>query len=285
MGTEGATLMTESDQGRLLLPGQRLSQAREAMGLSHAAVAERMHLSVSYIKALEADDYKRLPEPAFVRGYIKNYARIVSLPGDELANLFQQMIEETSPPQESAVSQKKSAFDYVGNGYARYALLGGVLLLLLWSLWPSSEPITASAPAMPVIDVEQAGEDHDGSGENYDSADDDSAIDLDTTPSSDVGSVTGVASNSAAEAAVATLRPDVLVVRFAEDCWLRVRDAEGEEVYVGQRSAGQTLTLEGQGPFRLTLGNAAAVSAIQVNDASVRVPVVAAGQVITVRAP
>jgi len=270
--------MTESDQGRLLLPGQRLSQAREAMGLSHAAVAERMHLSVSYIKALEADDYKRLPEPAFVRGYIKNYARIVNLPGDELANLFQQMVDETNPPEDFSASQKKSAGDYVRSTYTRYAVPGALLLLLLlWWLWPSSEPAIAPAPMAPAIHSEQADDEllNDGAGMDYD-ADIDSGADV---PSA-VGSV-----SNAAEAAVATLRPDVLVVRFAEDCWLRVRDAEGEEVYVGQRSAGQTLTLEGQGPFRLTLGNAAAVSAIQVNDAAVRVPVVAAGQVITVRAP
>ena len=78
---------------------------------------------------------------------------------------------------------------------------------------------------------------------------------------------------------------DRLVIRFKEVCWLRVRDLDGEELYVGQRDENQPLQLDGRGPFRITLGNVAAVSEIIVNDTSVRVPVVAPGQVITVRAP
>ena len=87
------------------------------------------------------------------------------------------------------------------------------------------------------------------------------------------------------ETDVATAVSDRLVIRFKEVCWLRVRNADGDEIFVGQRDESQPLQLDGRGPFRVTLGNAAAVSEILVNDASVRVPAVAPGQVITVRAP
>ena len=36
--------MTETEQGRLLLPGQRLRSGREAAGLTQAEIANRMHL-------------------------------------------------------------------------------------------------------------------------------------------------------------------------------------------------------------------------------------------------
>jgi cytoskeleton protein RodZ len=77
---------------------------------------------------------------------------------------------------------------------------------------------------------------------------------------------------------------DQLALSFQEACWLRVRDGNGEELYVGQRDAGQNLQLQGTGPFRITLGNAAAVSAITFNGAAVRVPQAEPGQVVTVRA-
>ena len=56
-------------------PGAMLRQAREAAGLTHAAVGEALHLTVHYIKALENDDYNKLPGQLFVKGYMRTYAR------------------------------------------------------------------------------------------------------------------------------------------------------------------------------------------------------------------
>ena len=78
----------------VVLPGERCRKAREAMGWTTAEAAKRMHLSQTYLLALEADDYERLPEATFVKGYLKNYARLLGLPADEVANTFQQMINE-----------------------------------------------------------------------------------------------------------------------------------------------------------------------------------------------
>ena len=248
--------MTETEQGRLLLPGQRLRSGREAAGLTQAEIANRMHLSVSYIRALEADDYDRLPKAAFVRGYIKNYAKLVNLPGDELANLYQQMADEARPPPVS--SPPPAAPD------RRSWWIGGAVgfALIIWLLWPVSveqpERLTESGAMLPQDD-----------------------------PATGTGGATASVTpgQQLVTTDAATASSDRLLIRFKEVCWLRVRNADGDEIYVGQRNENQPLQLDGRGPFRITLGNAAAVSEIFVNDASVKVPVVAPGQVITVRAP
>lgn len=59
--------------------GQKLAQAREALGLSIGEVAERLKLSARQIEALEQDDYTNLPEPVFVRGFLRSYARFLNL--------------------------------------------------------------------------------------------------------------------------------------------------------------------------------------------------------------
>ncbi|MFN3712742.1 MAG: RodZ domain-containing protein [Alcanivoracaceae bacterium] len=255
--------MMESDQGRLLLPGQQLRKAREARGLSEVQIAERMHLSVSYIRALEADNYAKLPEAAFIRGYIRNYAKLVSLPGDELANLFQQIVSEQAPadPSPSLIPVNE------GRDRRSWWIAGAVgLVLAVWLLWPSSVQTPVERP------VEQPAE------PEWPQEIDEEELELPEQ---------GAESQAAIELASSPAGPvaDRLEIRFSEDCWLRVRDVDGDEIYVGQRTGNQPLLLEGRGPFRITLGNAAAVSAIMVNDASVRVPTVAPGQVITVRAP
>ena len=64
----------------VVLPGERCRKAREALGWTPAEAAKRMHLSQSYLVALEADDYERLPEATFVKGYLKNYCLLYTSP-------------------------------------------------------------------------------------------------------------------------------------------------------------------------------------------------------------
>ncbi len=68
--------------------GRILADARQAKGLSVSEVAEKLKLSGRQIEALEAEDYDRLPAAVFVRGFIRNYARLLDVP---LAG----MLEET----------------------------------------------------------------------------------------------------------------------------------------------------------------------------------------------
>src|SRR5690606_31414497 len=72
---------------------------------------------------------------------------------------------------------------------------------------------------------------------------------------------------------------DRLQVTFGGDCWVEVRDAAGEQLFQGQQRAGSQLALEGEAPFRVTLGNAAAVSALQFNGETLSLPTAAPGRV------
>ncbi|UWN51246.1 Cytoskeleton protein RodZ [Alcanivorax sp. ALC70] len=76
-----------------MLPGERLRRAREEQGLSQDEVSKHLRLSLSYLRALEEDDYDRLPEPPFIKGYLRNYARFLGLPAEELARRFQQEVD------------------------------------------------------------------------------------------------------------------------------------------------------------------------------------------------
>ena len=59
--------------------GKILREAREQMGLSVNDVANRIKFATRQIESLEADDYVRLPEAAFVRGFVRSYARLLEL--------------------------------------------------------------------------------------------------------------------------------------------------------------------------------------------------------------
>jgi cytoskeleton protein RodZ len=59
--------------------GNPLAVARAAAGLSIADVGRQLKLSGWQVEALESGDYKRLPGPVFVRGFIRNYARLLKI--------------------------------------------------------------------------------------------------------------------------------------------------------------------------------------------------------------
>ena len=57
--------------------GSLMRIAREKAGLSVQQLANGMNLSQKQIMALESDDLAALPSATFVRGFVRNYARIV----------------------------------------------------------------------------------------------------------------------------------------------------------------------------------------------------------------
>jgi cytoskeleton protein RodZ len=64
--------------------GPRLAAAREAKGMATAEVAAKLRLGVRQIEALEADAYDQLPGEVFVRGFIRNYAKLLDLDPEAL---------------------------------------------------------------------------------------------------------------------------------------------------------------------------------------------------------
>jgi cytoskeleton protein RodZ len=64
--------------------GIMLREAREQLGLSVADVVAQTKFAPRQIEALEADDFKNLPETAFLRGFVRSYAKILNLDAEIL---------------------------------------------------------------------------------------------------------------------------------------------------------------------------------------------------------
>ena len=79
-------------------PGERLQAARIQMGLSLADVARRMHLSASIVEAIEENHFEEITAPIFVKGYLRAYARIVSLDEDDMIDQYFDFYSGEDPP-------------------------------------------------------------------------------------------------------------------------------------------------------------------------------------------
>jgi cytoskeleton protein RodZ len=69
-------------------PGARLRDAREAMGLTIEAAAERLRLNAALVLAMEEERIALLGAPVFARGHLRNYASLLGLPEDEILAAF-----------------------------------------------------------------------------------------------------------------------------------------------------------------------------------------------------
>ena len=72
------------DKNEALSTGVRLRNAREQLGFSQQAVAERLCLKVSTVRDIEEDKAPADLASTFLRGYIRSYARLVHIPEEEL---------------------------------------------------------------------------------------------------------------------------------------------------------------------------------------------------------
>lgn len=73
-------------------PGEYLRRLREEKGHSYAVVSSALHLTVHYIKALEGDEYGKLPGLTFVKGYLRSYARFLGADVDTVLARFDEHI-------------------------------------------------------------------------------------------------------------------------------------------------------------------------------------------------
>jgi cytoskeleton protein RodZ len=88
------------DQHEAHSTGVRLRNAREQLGLSQQAVAERLCLKVSTVRDIEEDKAPADLASTFLRGYIRSYAKLVHIPENELLP----MMEKQAPVRAAKVA-------------------------------------------------------------------------------------------------------------------------------------------------------------------------------------
>ena len=132
--------------GSVASPGKMLREARERLGLSVVDVADQIKFAPRQIEALEADNFQDLPEMAFVRGFVRSYARILHLDAAALLAALPQT--DMAPVQLMPVSVEVPFPDAYLPHRQNMVLLGAAVLLAMlvvaFAVWHFTTP-----PAQP----------------------------------------------------------------------------------------------------------------------------------------
>ena len=236
--------------------GARLAAAREKERLSVGDMASRLRLHVKQVRAIEREDLAQLPEAAYVRGFVRSYARSLGLdPGP----LVDDLNSKLAPAPESVVDGMTKARDYspvraASHERASRSLvlsLAVVALVVLGALgwYATRQPRLAPVPA-PVTAPAVA------------PASSDAPATSTEVPASDRASAPSESQPAAAiEPAPAPSLPlndaeSLLLMTFSGSSWVEVTDASGKVVVSQTAGTGEAIQPAGRPPFSVVIGDA-----------------------------
>lgn len=134
-------------------PGQLLKQAREAQALSIAEVAQKMRLSAQVVKDIEHDDYQHIGAVIYVRGYLRSYAKLVSLEEDTVLSAFDELGYSFTPDKIHIPLDPLMAVTTITHrrrNFMRWATIAmAVLLIGLVVIWWNGQRDHANSAAAP----------------------------------------------------------------------------------------------------------------------------------------
>lgn len=237
-------------------PGAMLRMAREARDTSVAEVAAALKMSPRQIEAIENEDFSRLSGATFIRGFVRNYARLLKI---DAAPVLAALAEQAALPQaelnapadagvKMPMSGSRQGKGLVGATALALAVLGVALALYFdaididYFLGPKADPVTSTPGGAP--QVVQLLPQPAAAGQPTAQAEDP----VTATPPADA-------------AGQPAPKPGVqqLIFSFDGSSWVEVKDAAGHTVFSQMNAKGTTQVVEGRPPFQLVVGNASQV--------------------------
>ncbi|MGE0386104.1 MAG: RodZ domain-containing protein [Gammaproteobacteria bacterium] len=273
--------------------GAELRAAREARGLTLAAVAAHLKLDPATVQSLEEDKALEVVAPAYVRGYIRGYARVLGTDPAPLLDLLSSFGVETPPPLKPTSTRHRPQARSGDRPVLLVSIVVVVTLAGLVAAWwhnrarPAGIPLLPeagagargeAAPARPAATFAPAPPATPAGPQPARPTEPDAPMAADPqapspqarpgpqAPQSVPGPAQGAAVPAAPSAATPAApdpgptgdRPLTLNVRSGES-WIEVYDATGARLYYDVVRGGGAIGLSGTAPYRLVLGNAAGV--------------------------
>ena len=254
--------------------GEQLAAARQARGLAVVDVAQTLKLGVRQVEALEAGHWQALPGQTFIRGFVRNYARLLGLDAMPLMAQLDDVLEKPVSGLVVPAAQQGAMPVAGGPGRKRdraVIFAGGALVVLaalayflmpgdLSSLRDSAQGLLDSlarkeeqAPPLPAPAAEPA---------FPPGATPQQIISPQVVLPAGEETVTSAAVAPAAAPPAAETAPAAagqMRFVFDKESWLEVRDRDNHLIFSQRLAAGSEQLLAGAAPLSLVIGYAPGV--------------------------
>lgn len=246
--------------------GNRLKQARINKNLTLEDVAAELFILRRHLEAIEAEDFKSLPQAAFTRGFVINYAKHVGLDPDEIADSFNRNYPDElkkksvddieSPLKPMGTLQREGRRAIRINPLLVLGLIGLIILAVFLIRTISNAKDASQVETQDSTLVDDLSDSEQSAG---------AAVTTTVVSGGDElqSSGSALSLDSAANAQDATLD-----FRVTDTTPLTVVDATGKTLLTGEQGAGN-YKLSGKAPFKVQVGNVANVT-LSLNGESIK---------------
>ena len=257
----------ESEDGPV--GGERLRVARRANDISVRDVAKELHLDEHKVRALERNEFDTLGAPVFAKGHLRKYAELVGVDTDDVMIDYYQMNRAAGAPPVVG-PKRKGPRDMNPMPW----VAGGVITLLLvavaywWFAMRSPESVVTAEPVglSPFVATDADEEVASAAPAPDTIAPEPTDTEAVSLPAAEPvaedtgGAVIPVAEAPASYAPTPGVDQVELDLAFTGDCWTEVSDGSGRRLYYALGQEGLVVTLSGDAPLRVILGDAQNVS-------------------------
>lgn len=242
--------------------GNRLKQARINKNLTLDDVAAELFILRRHLEAIEAEDFRSLPQIAFARGFVINYAKFVGLDPDEIADSFNRNYPDElkkksvddieSPLKPMGTLQREGRRAIRINPLLVLGLIGLIILavFLIRTISNAKDATQVETQDSALVDDLSDSEQSAGAAVN-------------TTVVSSGNDLQSSGSALSLNAEDATLD-----FRVTDTTPLTVVDATGKTLLTGEQGAGN-YKLSGKAPFKVQIGNVSNVT-LNLNGESIK---------------
>ena len=117
--------------------------ARETRGIALRDISDQTRISMRYLAAIEADDYRRLPGGIFNRSFIRAYAKQIGYDEQEALEEYATMMHERGESTDEVSNKQTRSLVYTDNGGSRSPLMTLLLVVIIlavlslgaWAAW------------------------------------------------------------------------------------------------------------------------------------------------------
>jgi len=241
--------------------GSLLAAARKQQNRTVEEIADELNLSATQIRTIELDQSEGLPEPTYVRGYIRSYARLLGLNVEEVLDHYLNPNWQKGTRLDDMPRGIGSASESDSNGFFTpgKVVIFIVFIAIVGFLWFSGkldgllnrQTTTLVTPAATVVEA------------NSSSVSSSTVEESQRTESLTITDSEQPESNPVNDAdnEIASTPENQLNLTFTDTSWVDIRDGDGNRLAYKSYAQGEDLSVSAVTPMSVFIGNAKAVSA------------------------
>jgi len=281
--------------------GDMLRAKREQLGISQEEIADRLRLRLTIIKSIDENSYDFDQVATFTRGYLRSYAKAVSLDENEVLASFNGFNKTQYPDHEMQSFSRQTKREKHDRRIMKLTWIIFVVIIGISSIWwyqnqqdtltdisvsdtdvaapeVGNTETNANEPASPDRTQFEKIQDEDvSSPKNSPKNNALPSEKNDAMDSRDLTDVQVIKPEGNADVEQEIVITDVgsepvekssneLSLTFTADCWVQVKDANGKTLVTGVEKAGDSLHFATKAPYSIILGAPEGVSMTFANE-------------------